>query len=218
MSFADTEHMNTNYDPNFNANTHFEPDSTIEAIPENPIPEHPISGNPVPDNPIHENPRRDELYVGSGLKLKLEVSVCDLFKLEGDVEGKVHAKRMEMSDTGKFVGEAQVETACIDGIFEGSLTVLGLLRVGRTGRVNGKIHYQQIEIERNGQVRGQIDMISDQDQTSAQSAIAPVMKTVEQLLADVTGNKNAQDKKSEEQKSDSTPAAKDEEKKKKFLF
>src|ERR1700722_755307 len=106
-----------------------------------------------------ENGRRDELFVGPALKLKLEVSVCDTFNLEGDVEGKVKAKRIVMSATGKFAGDAQVESARIDGSIDGSLTVLGLLQVGQTGRINGTLRYKEIEVERNGQLRGNIDTV-----------------------------------------------------------
>lgn len=129
--------------------------------------------------------RRDELFVGPGLKLKLEVSVCDTFNLEGDVEGKVKAKHIVMSATGRFAGDAQVDSARIDGSFEGSLTVLGLLQVGNTGRINGTLRYKEIEVERNGQLRGNIDTVESELKLSAEAAIDPAKKTVEQLLSDV---------------------------------
>ena len=110
-------------------------------------------------NAPKEQSRKDELFVGSGLKLKLEVSTCDTFRLEGEAEGKVKAIQMLMSETGNFSGDVEVENATVDGSFDGSLTVSGLLRVGKTGRINGKLRYKEIEIERNGQVRGDIDTV-----------------------------------------------------------
>lgn len=190
MSFADTDYANTNFDANNQASN-----QTIDPIN-----------------------RRDELFVGSGLKVKLEVSVCDTFNLEGDVEGKVKARHMFMSDTAKFVGDAEVDSATIDGSFDGSLTVLGLLQVGKTGKINGTLRYKEIEIARSGQLRGNIDTINSAAKQVLEAAIDPVKKTVEQILADVSSKHKDDHQPAHKEDEHASDGTKTEEKPKKFFF
>src|ERR1700690_3581246 len=109
--------------------------------------------------PVKENIGRIKLFVGPGLKLKVDVSGCDTIRLEGGVEGTVKAKRLSMSESGEFLGTAEAESAEVGGSFEGTLTVSGLLRVGKTGRVSGKLRYAEIEIERSGRISGDISAV-----------------------------------------------------------
>src|ERR1022692_4117606 len=109
--------------------------------------------------PVKENIGKSQLFVESGLKVKVNVSECDTLRFEGDVEGSVKAKRLFMSESGRFLGTAEVESAEVEGLFEGTLTVSGLLRVGKTGRVSGKLRYAEIQIERNGQISGDISTV-----------------------------------------------------------
>ena len=116
--------------------------------------------------PVKENIGKRQLFVESGLKVKVNVSECDTLRFEGDVEGSVKAKRLFMSESGRFLGTAEVESAEVDGLFEGTLTVSGLLRVGKTGRVSGKLRYAEIQIERNGQISGDISTVEAEPASS----------------------------------------------------
>jgi cytoskeletal protein CcmA (bactofilin family) len=97
-----------------------------------------------------------QFYAGPGLKLKGEITGCDTFKVEGDVEGKVSAQHLHLSPTGKFVGTADVQDAAVEGKFDGTLNVAGRLLVRSSGRVSGKIVYGQIEIECGGEILGEV--------------------------------------------------------------
>lgn len=97
-----------------------------------------------------------QFYCGAGLKLKGEITGCDTFKVEGDVEGKVSAQHLHLSPTGKFVGTADVQDAAIEGKLDGTLNVAGRLLVRSSGRVSGKIVYGQIEIECGGEILGEV--------------------------------------------------------------
>jgi cytoskeletal protein CcmA (bactofilin family) len=97
-----------------------------------------------------------QFYCGPGLKLKGEITGCDTFKVEGDVEGKVSAQHLHLSPTGKFLGTADVQDAAIEGKLEGTLNVAGRLLVRSSGRVSGKIVYGQIEIECGGEILGEV--------------------------------------------------------------
>ena len=65
---------------------------------------------------------------------------------------------VEISETGSFKGSANIEDAEISGLFEGDLVVRNRLVIYATGKVRGKISYGEIEIERGGELTGDIKM------------------------------------------------------------
>jgi cytoskeletal protein CcmA (bactofilin family) len=97
------------------------------------------------------------LSVGRGITLSGEVSACDKLFIEGSVEANLTNCRMiEIGESGLFKGSTTIEEAEIRGRFEGDLVVRKRLRIKATGRVSGTIRYGQIEIERGGQIFGNI--------------------------------------------------------------
>jgi len=111
-----------------------------------------------PDDPaVADNPGEDaNLHVGRGLWLKGEVSSCDRLTVEGDVEATIAARVLEISATGQVKGSADVESAEIDGRFDGQLTVRGCLSVRRAGQVTGTVVYDALEVEKGGCVTGDL--------------------------------------------------------------
>jgi len=96
------------------------------------------------------------LHVGKGLRLKGEVSACDRLTVEGDVEATIAARELDIGASGQVKGKAEVETASIDGRFDGELTVSGCLTVRRSGRVSGTIVYDALEVEKGGCLTGEL--------------------------------------------------------------
>lgn len=111
-----------------------------------------------PDDPAGTvEPGEDaNLHVGRGLRLKGEVSSCDRLAVEGDVEATIAARVLAISATGQVKGSAEVETAEIDGRFDGQLTVRGCLSVRRSGQVTGTVVYDALEVEKGGCVTGDL--------------------------------------------------------------
>lgn len=102
------------------------------------------------------------LIVGQGLSLSGDITACDLLVVEGSVQVTLNdTKAIEITETGRFTnGKAAVEEATISGIYEGELTVRGRLLVRGTGRVEGRIRYGEIEVERGGRLSGTIEILS----------------------------------------------------------
>jgi cytoskeletal protein CcmA (bactofilin family) len=106
---------------------------------------------------LDENGKR--LIVGDGIRLKGEITACDRLIVEGHVEVTLNETRMlEIKPSGKFIGSCEVEEAEISGIYDGDLTVRGRLIVRSTGKATGKIHYGEIELERGGQIAGELSV------------------------------------------------------------
>jgi cytoskeletal protein CcmA (bactofilin family) len=75
---------------------------------------------------------------------------------------------MEISQTGNVKGTATVEIAEISGEFDGDLTVQGRLFVRTTGRVQGKIRYHELEVERGGVISGSLELLKEGVRPSAE--------------------------------------------------
>ncbi len=99
------------------------------------------------------------LTVGENISLSGEITSCDKLIVEGNVKVKLtNAEIIEISSSGTFKGSAKVETAKINGCFEGELEVKGVLRIQKDGRVSGSVRYGKIVIESGGEISG--DMAS----------------------------------------------------------
>ncbi len=103
-----------------------------------------------------------KLVVGRDISLSGEITDCDILVVEGKVKASLFdSRRFEISESGTFEGTVEIETAEIKGEFDGELLVRGRLLIRRTGRVRGRIRYAELEIERGGQIAGDIQMITE---------------------------------------------------------
>ena len=97
------------------------------------------------------------LSVGRGTTLCGEVTSCDKLFIEGSVDAKLtNCRIIEIAEGGLFKGSTTIDEAEVRGRFEGDLVVHNRLLIRATGRVSGTIRYGQIQIERGGQIFGDI--------------------------------------------------------------
>ena len=91
------------------------------------------------------------------MRLKGEITACDRLVVEGHVEASLNETRaVEIRPKGRFIGSCEVEEAEVSGVYEGDLTVRGRLTVRASGRIEGKICYGEIELERGGRLAGNL--------------------------------------------------------------
>lgn len=141
-----------------------QPAPSVTASFANPLP---IAGDKVKTG-------KRVLTVGNDILLKGEIATCDRLVIEGKVDATLNdVHTVEIAECGSFKGSAQIEDAEISGLFEGDLVVRGRLVIYATGKVRGKISYGEIEIERGGELTGEIKM------TGATSAASrPITRNV----------------------------------------
>jgi len=111
------------------------------------------------------------LYVGPGVTLKGEILGCDTLRVEGSVEGNAAARQLIVCAGGSFNGTVEIEEGDVEGRFEGTLNVAGRLFLRATGRICGTLSYGQIEVERGGEILGDIAV---RGAASARPALRPV--------------------------------------------
>jgi cytoskeletal protein CcmA (bactofilin family) len=121
----------------------------------------PPAARPAPaaasPQPAPRAERGNVLIVGEGIRLKGEITACDLLVVEGHVEVSLNETRaVEIKPSGRFIGSCEVEEAEISGVYEGELTVRERLTVRATGQATGKIAYGELELERGGRIAGNL--------------------------------------------------------------
>lgn len=106
------------------------------------------------------NPEGKRLIVGEDIELSGSINACDKLIVEGRVEANLNdCREIEIAATGTFKGEADIEVADISGTFEGTLTAKEVLVVRATGRIIGTVRFGKLEIERGGEIVGDIGTV-----------------------------------------------------------
>ena len=119
----------------------------------------PMAGAPAPHADTDRFGKR--LIVGEGIRLSGEISSCHRLVVQGEVEVTLNdTLALEITEGGRFTGGCEVEEADISGVYEGDLTVRRHLCVRGTGKLTGTIRYAQLELERGGQIAGNVSVIS----------------------------------------------------------
>ncbi len=129
----------------------------------------------LPSSPGHT------LVVGRDIVLTGEIEACDKLIVEGRVEGEItDTRRLEIAETGRFKGRAEVEECVVAGACEGEITVAGLLTVRPKGRIKGTVRYAEIELQRGGRLSGEVEILTVRAvpspaaaETEADAPIAP---------------------------------------------
>lgn len=120
-----------------------------------------------PHAPANRLNAKRVLTVGPDIQMKGEITTCDRVVIEGMVDATMRdVHTVELAETGSLKGTAEVEDAEISGSFEGDLIVRGKITIYTTGRVRGNITYGEIEIQRGGQISGNIRNVADAKQAT----------------------------------------------------
>ncbi|HVY12797.1 MAG TPA: polymer-forming cytoskeletal protein [Alphaproteobacteria bacterium] len=113
-----------------------------------------------PASPAARYPEGRRLVVGRDITLAGQISKCDFLIVEGSVDGmRYEGQSLEVSESGAFSGNVEVDHAEISGNFEGTMAVRGRLTIRPTGRVSGNIRYSEIEVLAGGRLSGEVALL-----------------------------------------------------------
>jgi cytoskeletal protein CcmA (bactofilin family) len=110
------------------------------------------------------------LVIGRAIKMKGSVEDCGVLQVDGNFEAAAQSKYLKVSETGVFVGDADVHSAEIIGRFDGSIVVKDKLVISSTGVVTGTVRYGSIEIAAGGKISGDIQAILKNELPAEQPA------------------------------------------------
>jgi len=100
-------------------------------------------------------------YIGAGVTLKGEISVPDLIVIDGTVEGDITARVVCVGQSGVVRGNISATEADISGWVTDHIEIKQLLIVRATGRVEGRVMYGEIELEKGAVVTGDLSATDD---------------------------------------------------------
>jgi cytoskeletal protein CcmA (bactofilin family) len=116
----------------------------------------------------------NKLTVGRDIRLKGEIAACDRLVVEGRVEASLtDARVIDVTPTGYYKGDAQVDEADISGHFEGQLIARDKLTVRANGRISGSIRYGSIVIESGGEISGDMQTLDGAGKPAGGAKIKP---------------------------------------------
>ena len=105
---------------------------------------------------------RRTLVVGKGISLQGTVADAERLVVEGTVESQmIQAQELQITHSGVFKGEVQVDDAEIAGLFDGTITARGSLVIRATGRVLGVARTRRLSVEDGGQLSGRMEMLTE---------------------------------------------------------
>ena len=114
-----------------------------------------------------------KLIVGRDIVVNGKISSLDRLVVEGKLEAKLQeCREIEIGETGHFKGQAEFERADVAGIFEGDLTAREHLVVRQTGQITGKVSFGELEVERGGQIVGELQVFVEGAQAKGKGAAA----------------------------------------------
>jgi cytoskeletal protein CcmA (bactofilin family) len=121
----------------------------------------PIPLSPRQDPPPTASPDTNArmLIVGREIVVSGEINSCDCLIVEGTVKANVACNELRIAKGGVFVGSATVADAEIVGRFEGELKISRHLKLRAGGKIQATLRYREIEIERGGEISGDIQAL-----------------------------------------------------------
>lgn len=118
-------------------------------------------------------------YIGAGVTLKGEISVPDLIVVDGTIEGDITARVVCVGQTGVIRGNISATEADISGWITDHIEIKQLLIVRSTGRVEGRVMYGEIELEKGAVVTGDLSATDDYRAVAKPAAAASKGATAE---------------------------------------
>ena len=98
----------------------------------------------------HDN----NVFIGTGVLFTGTMTVPNRAVIAGQFNGDLQAREVFIDSTGQLTGTTLAEDIEVKGDINESITSRHLLTVRSSGKVKGKLAYASIEIERGGQVTG----------------------------------------------------------------
>lgn len=101
------------------------------------------------------------LIIGEGVEISGTIVCPGTVTLDGALRGSLSAAQLHVGPSGRIDGEVVAGTAVVYGEVKPTLTCRDKLVICSTGKVTGRIQFQQLEVELGGQLVGAIHSTSE---------------------------------------------------------
>ena len=123
----------------------------------------------------------DSIVIGDGVVVKGTFTVPSKAIINGVIEGDLTADELLIGPTGKITGRIKAKVIDVRGELHNDIISEKSLIVRSSGKLAGKVHYSEIEIEKGGEIEGVLNQgldsapvrMSVQSAASAPNFVAP---------------------------------------------
>ena len=98
----------------------------------------------------------NDLIINEGVSFVGTAHVSGCAKVNGTFTGELTTETLEIGPTGLIKGRVRAKEIDVSGVLMDDVVCQGLLQIRKTGTVNGKLTYSDLDIERGGRFEGDI--------------------------------------------------------------
>lgn len=115
----------------------------------------------------------ESLVIGDGVIVKGTFVVPSKAVINGVIEGDLTAEEVLIGITGRITGRVSAKVIDVRGQLHNAIISERSLIVRSTGKIAGKVHYSEIEIEKGGEIEGSLSQDSDVMGTTTAPSVNP---------------------------------------------
>jgi len=115
------------------------------------------SEEPAPIEPKRVNSDNNNLMIGEGVTFSGSITVPGMAIINGKVSGEVTTDSLQIGKTGHITGKVKAKEIDVQGELHEDITCENHIIIHASGVVSGKLDYSELEIERGGQFRGNMN-------------------------------------------------------------
>jgi cytoskeletal protein CcmA (bactofilin family) len=112
----------------------------------------------------------ESVVIGDGVVVKGTFTVPSKAVVNGVIEGDLTAEEVLIGPTGRITGRVSAKVIDVRGQLHNTIISEKNLIVRSTGKIAGKVHYSEIEIEKGGEIEGSLSQDSNDLQALESSA------------------------------------------------
>ncbi len=101
----------------------------------------------------------NNLVIGNGVIFKGTLNVPKKATVYGTIDGELTAEEIFIGQSGKISGKVTARSIEVEGELHQVIHCRDHLHIRSSGKVSGKLEYSQIQIERGGEFRGEMQQV-----------------------------------------------------------
>jgi len=117
----------------------------------------------------------ESVVIGDGVVVKGAFTVPAKAVINGVIEGDLTAEEVLIGPTGRITGRVSAKIIDVRGQLHNTIVSERSLIVRSTGKIVGKIHYSEIEIEKGGEIEGALSQGAEPPMMSSPSPASPAV-------------------------------------------
>ena len=128
------------------------------------------------EKPRMENPNAASAFLGPGSKITGTVKLDSTGRIEGEVEGEIHARDLVIGESAVVKATIHGATVVVHGTVTGDIRATSRLEIRKPAKVKGNISSAVLVIEEGASFEGKCAMGGDINKGASEPAAKPAEK------------------------------------------